>query len=373
MRFRCSGSQVCALLLCLATAQGCASHAIDRQIDMASYAQTPRELDKMSLPVYRVEPPDILLIEAVSNIRPADSPLKAGDTVTVRLQGGLPLDVKTDSELYPLEYQYELDREISNKIINGDFLIGADGKIDLGPAYGAVTIEGLNLEQAREALRKHFEQEAELKDPSFTMFLPDVAGRQAITGEHLIRLDGTISLGIYGNVYVSGMTMPEVKAAVEAHLSTQMHRPEVTVDVLAYNSKVFYVIMDGGGYGEQVLRLPCTGNETVLDAISQVYGLSQVSSKKIWVARPGPSEYDASQVLDVHWRAITREGITTTNYQLFPGDRIYVQADHLMATDIFLGKLLAPVERFFGVTALGVGTVSGIDFYTQQGTQGGGP
>ena len=53
----------------------------------------------------------------------------------------------------------------------------------------------------------------------------------------------------------------------------------MSVDVLAYNSKVYYVIMDGGGYGQQIVRLPCTGNETVLDAIAQVNGLPQVASK----------------------------------------------------------------------------------------------
>jgi len=365
------GRKVCALLLVLACAEGCASHAIDRKIEMAEYAPTPRELDKTSHPAYRVEPPDILLIEAVKNIRPALSPLNAGDTVNIRLQGGVPIDVQKDQELFPLEYQYELDREITNKIINGDYLVGADGKVDLGPVYGMVSLEGLTLDQAREALYLHFQQHVELKDPQFTITLPDIAGKQAVSGEHLVRVDGTIFLGIYGEVYVSGLTLPQVKATVESHLSTQMHDPEVTVDVLAYNSKVYYVIMDGGGYGEQVIRLPCTGNETVLDAISQVNGLSQVSSKKIWISRPAPSDYQASQVLDVHWRAITREGITTTNYQLFPGDRIYVQADHLIATDNFIGKIFAPVERFLGVVALGTGTVSGIDFYTQQGAQGG--
>jgi polysaccharide export outer membrane protein len=201
--------------------------------------------------------------------------------------------------------------------------------------------------------------------------MPDVAGKQPVTGEHLVRPDGTVALGIYGEVFVAGLTLPEVKAAEEHHLSTQMHDPQVSVDVLAYNSKKIYVIMDGGGYGEQQVTLPCTGNETVLDAIGQVYGLSQVSSKKIWIARPAPSQYESSQILDVHWRAITREGVTTTNYQLFPGDRVYVQADHLIATDNFLGKVFAPVERFLGVVALGTGVVSGIDFYTQQGTQGG--
>lgn len=371
MRYWCTGPQVCALVLCCVTAGGCASHAIDRQIEMAAYAQTPRELDKMSLPTYRVEPPDILLIEAVNNIRPADAPLRAGDSVTVRLQGGLPILVEKDPDEYPLEYQYELEREIANKIINGDYLIGADGHIDLGTAYKKVKIEGLTLDQARQALDTHFEQVAEVLEPQFTLELPNVAGRQPITGEHLVRIDGTVHLGIYGDVHVAGLTLPEVKGAVESHLSSQMHDPEVSVDVLAYNSKKFYVIMDGGGYGEQVIPLPCTGNETVLDAIAQIQGLSQVSSKKMWISRPAPSEYEAAQILDIHWRAITREGITTTNYQLFPGDRIYVQADHMIATDNFIGKVFAPIERFLGVVALGTGTVSGIDFYTQQGTQGG--
>jgi len=371
MRCCCSWPKVCSLLLLLLSGAGCASHAIDRQIAMAEYADIPRELDKMSYPAYRVEAPDILLIEAINNIRPADGPLEAGDTVTVRLQQWLPILIPP--ELNPvddaLEYQYALERETANKIINGDYLIGADGTIDLGPEYGKVPIGGLTLDQAHDALSAHLQQESiGIKDPVFTLTMPDVSGKQPITGEHLVRPDGTISLGIYGEVFVAGFTLPQVKATVESHLSTQMHNPQVSVDVLAYNSKTIYVIMDGGGYGEQLIKLPCTGNETVLDAVSQVYGLSQVSSKKMWVARPAPSEYEASQILDVHWAAITREGITTTNYQLFPGDRLYVQADHLIATDNFLSKVLSPVERFLGVIALGTGTVSGIDFYTEQGT-----
>ena len=38
------------------------------------------------------------------------------------------------------------------------------------------------------------------------------------------------------------------------------------MDVQGFNSKLYYVILDGGGAGQQVVRLPVTGNETVLDA-----------------------------------------------------------------------------------------------------------
>ena len=76
-----------------------------------------------------------------------------------------------------------------------------------------------------------------------------------------------------------------------------LEKPDVVVDVLAYNSKMIYVVMDGGGFGEQLIRLPYTGNETVLDAIAQVNGLSQVSSKRIWVARPSPGDVHRTQIL----------------------------------------------------------------------------
>jgi polysaccharide export outer membrane protein len=127
----------------------------------------------------------------------------------------------------------------------------------------------------------------------------------------------------------------------------------VSVDVQGYNSKLFYVILDGGGAGQQVVRLPITGNETVLDAIAQVQGLSSVSSTdNIWVARPAPAG-GPHQVLPVNWRAVSALGDTGTNYQLMPGDRVYVAAQHLVAADTFLARVLSPIERLLGVTLLG--------------------
>ena len=359
------------ILVAACTVQGCASHAIDREVARIAFNDMPRELSKVSHPIYRVEPPDILLIDAVNNIRPANSPLHAGDTLTIRLQNGLPLDVKSDPQISPLEYQFELEQEVSLKIINGEYTVDTLGDIDFGPAYGSVRVDGLTVEQAQAAIEQHLRDKVGLLDPRLTVFMPNVSGKQAVTGEHLVRPDGTISMGIYGDVPVAGRTLMEVKYIVESHLSQFMHDPEVQVDVLAYNSKVYYVIMDGGGYGEQVIRLPCTGNETVLDAIAQVQGLSQVSSKKIWIARPAPSEYGHAQILDVHWEAIAAEGVTTTNYQIFPGDRIYVKADHLIATDNLLGKLFAPVERTMGLILLSVGAAQRIDFYSQGPNSGG--
>jgi hypothetical protein len=184
---------------------------------------------------------------------------------------------------------------------------------------------------------------------------------QQIRGEHLVRPDGTVGLGVYGSVYVAGMTLEMAKAAIEAQLSQFLLHPEVSVDVYAYNSKVYYLVFDGGGYGQQIYRLPITGNETVLDAVSQLNGLPAVSSKKyIWVARPSHSTTCCDQILPVDWNRIVECAGTETNYQLFPGDRVYVKADSLICTDNWLAKVVSPIERVLGVTLLGATTVNAL-------------
>ena len=137
------------------------------------------------------------------------------------------------------------------------------------------------------------------------MQLLQSTGLQPITGEHLVSPDGTVNLGTYGPVYVAGMTLDEATAAIEAQLANFLDNPQVSVSVFAYNSKVYYVITEGAGSGDQVARLPITGNETVLDAISQINGLSRLSSKNIWIARPTPSGAGCDAILPVNWHEIT--------------------------------------------------------------------
>src|SRR5262249_7159717 len=140
-------------------------------------------------------------------------------------------------------------------------------------------------------------------------------GIQQVQGQHLVRPDGTINLGTYGCLYVSGLNLCQIKQLIENQLSQYVMEPKVNVDVFAYNSKKYYVIYDGGGYGQVVLSFPYTGYETVLDAVSKTNGLPAVSSKrKIWVARPTPCGAPCRQVLPVDWMAITEAGATCTNY-----------------------------------------------------------
>ena len=93
---------------------------------------------------------------------------------------------------------------------------------------------------------------------------------QPIKGERLVRPDGTISLGWYGDIQVSGLTIEQIKEAVIAQLRKHLgdkalglvrqdgdrlipveprDSSRVFVDVSSYNSKVYYVQGEVGSPG----------------------------------------------------------------------------------------------------------------------------
>lgn len=344
-RSRCKGiAVVCAMVGVSLINTGCVAWQLR---DGTPASQIPRELEKTTLPPYVVEPPDILLINAVSVVPKPPYRIESLDMLFIEVTNTLP-----------------------GQPISGPYYVETEGKVDLGFDYGQVSLAGLTLKEAEEAIAKHLGMQL-LEDPKrkFTVRQAVSRAQQQIQGEHLVRPDGSVGLGTYGSVHVAGLTLDDAKRAIEEHLSKFLAKPEITVDVIGYNSKTFYVITDGGGFGEQVVRLPITGNETVLDAISQISGLPQVASKRsIWIARPGPVELGCDQILPVDWCAITQGGATATNYQVFPGDRIYVKADKMIAFDNFITKVTTPFERMFGFTLLGNGTVRSL----QRGAQGSG-
>jgi polysaccharide export outer membrane protein len=329
-------SVVLAISVCV-LASGCHAFGVRKEtLKPLPPVPAPRELNKVVLPDYIIEPPDVLLIDAV-NVVPR-GPLRVS-----------PLDV----------LMVQASPTFQDNPINGPMLVDASGSLNLGAAYGSVPVAGLSIDQATGAIQKHLSRV--LEKPTVTVSLLQSAAKQQIAGEHLVGPDGTVNLGTYGRVFVTGATVDQARRAIEAHLAQFLDRPQISLDIAGYNSKSYYIITEGAGFGDGVNRFPVTGNETVLDAISHINGLSQVSSKKIWIARPAPGEIGCDQVLPVDWVAITKGGSTVTNYQIMPGDRIFIAEDHLVATDTALGKLLAPIERLLGVTLLGSQTVESVN------------
>ncbi|MBN2473191.1 MAG: polysaccharide biosynthesis/export family protein [Pirellulales bacterium] len=315
----------------------CGCHSIDfydtsLEGPVALEMEPPRELSMASLPAYRIEPPDVLQLEMLKQVPLPPYRAEAYDVLQIQVVGTF-----MDAPIY--DY----------------YMVEAEGTVNLGPSYGTVRVIGMTIAEIRESITRHLSQI--LARPEVSVQLARSAGSQPIAGEYLVGPDGTVNLRQYGLVSVAGKTVAEAKAAIEKHLAQYFDSPEVSLTVLAYNSKVFYIITEGAGLGDNFVRVPITGNETVLDALSNVGGLSQLSSTNVYIARPAPGGFGCEQILPVDYIAITRGGSPATNYQMMPDDRLFIAQNETIALTNFIGRLTGPAERLLGITSLSASTI----------------
>lgn len=141
-----------------------------------------------------------------------------------------------------------------------------------------------------------------------------------LPGDQAILPDGTISLGQYGRPVVAGKSIEEIEGIVQALVRTKTGGATISVRLVSRQSKVYYVLGEVNAPG----AFPLTGRETVLDGIIAAGGVTDRASRQdIVLSRP--TLPDACRVvLPVCYREIVQLGDTTTNYQLAPGDRIFV-------------------------------------------------
>lgn len=142
-----------------------------------------------------------------------------------------------------------------------------------------------------------------------------------LTGDQPILPDGTIDLGKYGRPVVAGKTVPVIEAEVQQLVrAKEKSQVQVTVRLITRASKVYYVLGEVNAPG----AFPINGRETVLDAIIAAGGLTRrAAEKQIIVSRPTPAD-GCRVVLPVCYPQIVQLGDTTTNFQVMPGDRIFV-------------------------------------------------
>lgn len=141
-----------------------------------------------------------------------------------------------------------------------------------------------------------------------------------IAADQTVLADGSIDLNAYGRVVVAGLTLEATETLIEETIVDQGgDSTDINVRLLEPVDR-YYVLGEVNSPGSY----PLTGHETVLDAIVAAGGLgTQAAPCKVLLARPThPAECRVS--LPICYREITQLGDTTTNYQLRPGDRIFV-------------------------------------------------
>lgn len=136
-----------------------------------------------------------------------------------------------------------------------------------------------------------------------------------------VQIDGKIDLGPYGRLYVAGMSLEEAEKLVQTTIKTKTRDAgAVRLRLLTAESKTYFVLGEVNAPGEFTL----TGRESVLNGIVRAGGLtSNADVGKILLSRP-TKPCDCRKVLPVCYRNIVQIGDTSTNYQIQPGDRIFI-------------------------------------------------
>lgn len=169
-----------------------------------------------------------------------------------------------------------------------------------------------------------------------------------LQSDQTVGQDGMIELGDYGRVMVAGLTTTQVQNMVQTRVAsretarrqTRIAQTEVTqashvegglpnevpadyglsVRLVSKENGHYYVMGEVNAPGSYAL----VGAETVLDAIIAAGGLSDGANEhQIILTRP-QLDGRPRQILPVCYQQILQLGDVSTNYQLLPGDRLYV-------------------------------------------------
>lgn len=151
--------------------------------------------------------------------------------------------------------------------------------------------------------------------------------------DQTVLVDGTIDLGQFGRLVVAGMTVEQIEAKIESIIRAAdvryLDEPltpeqiEVNVRLMGPNAAMYYVLGEVNSPG----FYPLIGRETALDAILTAGGLSDRASKENIILTRASHPGDCRTVLPVCWDKIVQLGDSTTNYQIMPGDRIFVATE----------------------------------------------
>ena len=182
-----------------------------------------------------------------------------------------------------------------------------------------------------------------------------------VTGEYLVRPDGTVGLGWYGPVHVRGLTLEQAKRKVILKIRETIQdeilglfRPSaddgkvvivppersdrVFIDIAEYNSTYYSVTGDVAVPG----RNPVTGGDTILFALQNAGGfIATADSNEIYLYRPARGGAAAKRI-KVDYEAILK-GDSKANLQLFKGDRIVVGRNKIVQATVAAERAAAPL------------------------------
>lgn len=167
--------------------------------------------------------------------------------------------------------------------------------------------------------------------------------------------DGKITLKLIGEVKVSGLTPREVAARLREMMAVYYVEPEVSVRVLAHESKKIFVFGEVSNPGAR----PFTGRDSLLSVLGTCRLNRGAWGAQVKVIRPGPSEDERHEIV-VNVDRMMQTGDMRHNVLLQEGDIIFVpptplawlgqRIDDVLHPLAGAGELYSEPATFIGAT-----------------------
>jgi polysaccharide export outer membrane protein len=133
-----------------------------------------------------------------------------------------------------------------------------------------------------------------------------------------VRPDGKISLPLINDVQAAGLTPMQLAMSISEKLKKFIADPQVTVIVMAINSRRYYIV----GEMTRTGAFPLVPHTTVLQALASAGGFSQFANMKgIYVLRIVDGK---SVKFPFNYKDVIKGVHTEQNIELKPGDTIVV-------------------------------------------------
>ena len=177
-----------------------------------------------------------------------------------------------------------------------------------------------------------------------------VRSQPDFSGDFIVGPDGYIQYNYVGDIPVAGMTKYEVEQVLTKFLERYVRVPDVSVIIVAYNSKAVYVIGEVQRPGKYVMR----GDVIKLREAIIAAGLPTPAAA-LWRTHIVQPDLKDPKVRKVNLKTILYRGKLRDDLDLYPGEIVVVPSTVLTSVNRFLSQLLNPITRAASAAALGVG------------------
>lgn len=174
----------------------------------------------------------------------------------------------------------------------------------------------------------------------------EVRRHPEFSGQYTINSEGKIEYKYIGDIIVTGLTKNEVKERLTQVLSEYILEPDIDVRIVAYLSKVCYVVGEVNRPGKFYMR---GDTITIREALVQA-GLPTLGAAMRRCRLVTPDNKGKDNYKDVNVYSLLYEGNLKENLEMKPGEVLYVPAT-VMAKII---HVISPVTSATGQTTTAV-------------------